>query len=78
MSTLSLSRMVEMQSACLKQAGAVRHLQEACDFSRVRLHGIREDIRKVARYFAEHGEIPDISEQDHETDDLEDITPDDD
>lgn len=31
--------MVEMQSARLKRAGVARHLLEARDFSRVRLHG---------------------------------------
>ena len=32
--------MVEMQSACLKQESVARHLLEARDFSRVKLHDL--------------------------------------
>ena len=38
--------MVEMQSARLKRAGVLRHLLEARDFSRVRLHAKAERILK--------------------------------
>ena len=38
--------MVEMQSARLKRADVVRHLLEARDFSRVRLHEFETEFYK--------------------------------
>ncbi len=36
-----------MQSVRLKRAGAARHLLEARDFSRVRLHGEKKDAKTL-------------------------------
>ena len=44
--------MVEMQSARLKRAGVARHLLEARDFSRVRLHiKGKEYLRTLGKYY---------------------------
>lgn len=48
--------MVEMQSARLKRADVTRHLLEARDFSRVRLHDfVEKSMEKFTKYDLEHG-----------------------
>lgn len=53
---LSFGCTVEMQSVRLKRAGAARHLLEARDFSRVRLHLERESFEPT-----DHAATEDIS-----------------